>query len=127
LSTAHGRAEFPAGQRSHEFSGKIGWPRLQNLKTLQIPARVKFAFYDNARARQPDRKIGADSLRPGKSACAWMTAWVGVRELHHYRAQVCIDVDGVVISRKLAIEIKSAAGTGSGDDGDRRPGISFDR
>ena len=55
-----------------------------------------------------------------------MRAGIGVSKLHHDNARRGVDVDGVVIAGKFAIEIERATGAGSGDDGDGGALVGFD-
>ena len=86
---------------------------------LQVAGGVECAFDDDAGVRKICGKIGAKALGAGECAGV-MRGGVGIGfgELHDDHADCGVDVDGVIVAGKLAVEIESSAGTGGGDDGD---------
>src|SRR5208337_1332892 len=127
LSAARGGAEFPAWQRGHDFRGHNCGSGLEDLQIFQVAGCVQFAFDDYAGAGKVCREIGAQAFGSSESSGAGMRGGIGFGELHDDSADVGVDVDGVVVAGKLAVEIKRAAGTRCRDDGDCRPRIAFHR
>ena len=56
-----------------------------------------------------------------------MRCGIGFGELHHYRSDRRIEIDGVVVAGKLAVKIKRSTGARRGDNGDCRPLLLFYR
>lgn len=71
-------------------------------------------------------EAGAEAFGSGERAGVRVGAGVGFGELHDDGASGSVDINGVVIAGKFAVEIECAAGAGSGDDGDGGTLVGFD-
>ncbi len=125
LSAASGGAKFPARQCGEDFRGHGGRPRFEDLKIFEIAGGVQLTFDDDASAGKVFGEIGAKALGSGKSAST-VRVGIGFGELHDGSADVGVNVNGVIVARKFAVEIECASGTRCGDDGDGGAGIAFD-
>jgi len=98
------------------------------LQISQIAGRIESAFDHDARAGKVRGQIGAKTLRANECSCArGRGCGIGFCELHYDRADSGIHIDGIVVARKLAVEIKSSAGPRSCDNGDGRPLLRLHR
>ena len=121
LHTAHGGAELPGGQGSHDFRGHGGGAGFEDLEIFQVAGSVEFAFDDDAGVGKVRGQVGAQALWSDERSGERMRGGIDFGELHHYSADRRIEIDGVVVAGELAVEIKRSAGTRRGDDGDCRP------
>ncbi len=121
---AGGGAELPVGKCGEELGGHGGGAGFEDLNFFEIAGGGELAFDDHAGAGQCGGKIGAEALRPGERAGVGVGCDFG--ELHDDGSVRSVDVDGVVVAGKFAVEIECAAGAGSGDDGDGRTLVAFE-
>ncbi len=110
LGAAHGGAELPTGQGSHDLRGHCGWAGFEDLEIFQIAGSIESAFDHDAGVGKVCGQIGANSLRAGGRSSLIVRGGIDFGKLHHDRADRRIHIDGVVVAGELAVEIKRAAG-----------------
>jgi len=125
LRAAGGGAELPTAQGEHDLVGHGGGAGFEHLQISQVAGGVELAFDYDAGAGKICGKIGAKALWSGDCSGVRIRCRIDFGELHYHGADCRIDVDGVVVARELAVEIKRAAGARCGDDGDGGAGVTF--
>ena len=113
-------------QRGKELGGHLRWTGVEDLKIFQIAVGVETALDHDAGAGQVLRKGDPQAARAGQRGRFVVGVGVGFGELHDHGAERGIDVIGVVVAGKLAVEIEGAAGARGGDDGDGGAVVSLD-
>ena len=111
---------FQLGRAAMILAVMCGGTGFEDLEIFQVAGSVESALDDDAGVRKVRGQIGAKALRAGRCSGLGVRGGIDFGELHHDRADRCIHIDGVVVARELAVEIKRAAGARRGDDGDGR-------
>src|ERR1039457_3664433 len=119
LDAAHGGAGISNAQGGYDLNRHRGGAGSGDLQIPQVAGGVEPAFDYDAVVGKVRGQFGAHALRADD--CPLPTrGGIHLGELHHYRADRRIHVNGVVVAGELAVEIESSAGARCGDDGNGR-------